>query len=220
MNSDIFPAFYLSAVTPLGFVSRLSSLCDRSRLEHVYLLKGGSRSLRSQFILDAAAHAENFSKEAALVPSALERDKFEAAFWDNTAVIDAAPPYCIEPLIPSAFEDVLWLGGCYKKELRHKLPEFIELKNCEDELTEQSRKLLFAADELLKDNGRAALCCTDTDKIELQAARTAKNISSPRKKVLYPVFRAQLSASANLIFLTIFRLFCFRISTEAAHSSI
>ena len=100
---------------------------------------------------------------------------------DKTAVIDSAPPYCIEPTLPCAFEEVVWLGSCYDDAVRSMRNELIRLQKSEEECMESARKFLFAADELNKYNGRAALCCADIAKIERQAERAAKKYLRPSK---------------------------------------
>ncbi len=179
MNSDILSRFYLSAVTPLGFVSRLCSLCDPEKFDRVILLKGGSPALRSGLLADAAEQAKQRGFAVSTVLSALEQGEPEAVFWNSTAVIDSATPYCIEPRLPSAFEDILWLGGCYDKALRQHRGEIAALDDSEAKAFESGRKLLFAADELLKDSSRAAACCIDTEKVRRQALRAAKKYLAP-----------------------------------------
>ena len=51
------PRFFLSAQTPLGFVSRLSLLADPDRFPRVWLLKGGTRAKRSALIVRLAETA-------------------------------------------------------------------------------------------------------------------------------------------------------------------
>lgn len=179
MGFDIISDLYLSAVTPLGFVSRSSCLCG-SLQRHVFLLKGGTASLRSRLIREAAdiALTQGFSVKRVL--SSLDDGLLEAAFWDGTAVIDSAPPYSIEPTIPSAMETVVWLD-CFDGGLCRSAKELVETEKLYSDAFEQSRRLLFAADELLKDNSRTALCCSDTEKITRQAVRTAKKQLRPSK---------------------------------------
>jgi len=180
MNPDILSNFYLSAVTPLGFSSRLAAICDPELFDRIILLKGGSPAMRSQLLSDAAEYAEKGGAAVKRILSAFNKDRSEAVFWNRTAVIDAAAPSPIEPGLPTAFEDIVWLGGCYDSlGLRQKREELIDLDNSESDALEQSRKLLFAADELQKHNSRAALRCADIGKIERQALRSAKKYIRP-----------------------------------------
>ncbi len=166
--------FYLSANTPLGFVSRLNLLCDADKFSRIILLKGGTRGKRAELISRAAKAAGAAGQCVHLAVSVDSENVSEAAFWGDTAIIDSAQPHAIEPHYPGAVEEILWLGGCFEAEkLRHKKAEIIALTSKEERLREQSRRYLCAADALYNDNYRIALEATDLDKIERQADRIA-----------------------------------------------
>ena len=87
------PRFFLSAQTPLGFVSRLSLLADPDRFPRVWLLKGGTRAKRSALIVRLAETAEDSGQQVCRVLDPLAPMLLEAAFWDGFSVIDAAGPH-------------------------------------------------------------------------------------------------------------------------------
>ena len=110
------PRFFLSAQTPLGFVSRLSLLADPDRFPRVWLLKGGTRAKRSALIVRLAETAEESGQQVCRVLDPLAPMLLEAAFWDGFSVIDAAGPHPIEPRYPGAVERVVWLGECWDEQ--------------------------------------------------------------------------------------------------------
>lgn len=167
--------FYLSANTPLGFVSRLNLLCDYKRFSRIFLLKGGTKKRRAALIGNLAKAAQESGKNVHVAVSADSINTPEAAYWDKRAIIDSAPPLTIEPHYPGAVEEVIWLGSCYDSEkLSANREKIIALTGQEESLREQARRYLCAADALWNDNYRIALEATDVDKIARQADRIAE----------------------------------------------
>lgn len=176
--------FYLSANTPLGFVSRLNSLCDAERFSRILLLKGGTRKKRAELISFAAKAAGAAGHCIHLAASVDSASAPEAAYWAGTAIIDSAQPHAIEPRYPGAVEEILWLGDCFDAEkLRQNSTGIMALTEKEERLREQSRRYLCAADALCNDNYRIALEATDLDKIERQADRIAARVFKGSKAV-------------------------------------
>ena len=161
------PRFFLSAQTPLGFVSRLSLLADPDRFPRVWLLKGGTRAKRSALIVRLAETAEESGKQVCRVLDPLAPMLLEAAFWDGFSVIDAAGPHPIEPRYPGAVERVVWLGDCWdEQELAALRRDLIAADKENTRLLEQARRYLGAADTLWGDRFRMANEATDRAKIE------------------------------------------------------
>lgn len=177
MQNSAVSRFYLSAYTPLGFVSRLGLLCDPSRFKQILLLKGGTGKERSRLIEAVAEKAEQKGYQVKRVASAVNKGGCEAAFWEDRAIIDSAVPYSIEPRFPSAFEEILWLGSCWKSaQIVLARKEIAELAAKETELTEQALRFLNAADALYADNSRMVKSAVDTQKTERQAQRIAQKL--------------------------------------------
>ena len=168
-------SIFLSAMTPLGFVSGLNRLCENMRFERILLLKGGGEKHRAELIAHAVKIAENGGKKVCRIASALCSDRLEAAFWENTAIINSAVPYCVEPRLPSVLEEVIWLGDFFDREqLFSKREQITALFDKSEQTLEGARRFLCAADELLNDNRRMAAQAVNFEKIKQQAARTAK----------------------------------------------
>lgn len=173
LPETLLKSYSLTALTPLGTVSRLKTLSDTEKFDKITLLKGGSRAARARAIKLAAAQAQN----STLIVNA-DSQIPEAAILGNREIIDAAEPHPIEPNFPSAFEEVVWLGECYDNALlRQNRAEIIALTCQIKERTEQARRFLAAADALINDNRRIAREAADEEKIIQQAQRIAKNFS-------------------------------------------
>lgn len=169
--------FYLSANTPLGFVSRLDLLCDADRFSRILLLKGGTRKRRAELISFAAKAAGAAGHCVHLAASVDSVSQPEAAYWDKAAIIDGARPHAMEPKYPGAVETLLCLDDCFDAtKLRKNRADIIALTEREGQLREQSRRYLCAADALCGDNYRIALEATDLEKIERQADRIATRV--------------------------------------------
>lgn len=176
--------FYLSANTPLGFVSRLNLLCDADRFSRILLLKGGTRKKRAELISLAAKTAGAAGHCVHLAASVDSPNVPEAAYWGDVAIIDSALPHAIEPHYPGAVEEIIWLGSCFDAEkLQQNKTDIIALTEKEERLREQSRRYLSAADALQNDNYRIALEATDLEKIERQADRIAAKAFKGNKAV-------------------------------------
>ena len=176
--------FYLSANTPLGFVSRLNLLCDADRFSRILLLKGGTRKRRAELISYAAKAAGAAGHCVHLAASVDSVNQPEAAYWANAAIIDSAQPHAIEPRYPGAVEELLCLDDCFNAQrLRQNKADVIALTDKEESLREQSRRYLCAADALCSDNYRIALEATDLEKIERQADRIAAKVFKGDKAI-------------------------------------
>ena len=176
--------FYLSANTPLGFVSRLNLLCDADRFSRILLLKGGTQKKRAELISYLAKAAGDRGERVHLAASVDSISRPEAAYWGKAAVIDSARPHAIEPKYPGAVETLLGLDDCFDAEkLRTVRADIIALTEKEERLREQSRRYLCAADALFNDNYRIALEATDLEKIARQADRIASKLFKGDKAV-------------------------------------
>lgn len=184
LPETLLKSYSLTALTPLGTVSRLNSLCDAEKFDKITLLKGGSRSIRARAIQFAAKQAKN----SVLITNA-DSQIPEAAILGKMAIIDAAEPHPIEPKFPSAFEEVIWLGDCCDSALlRQNRKQIIALTRQRDERQEQARRFLAAADALANDNRRMAREAVDEEKIVIQARRAAKKFSGSGFKETACVF--------------------------------
>lgn len=178
------PRFFLSAQTPLGFVSRLSLLTDPSRFSRVWLLKGGTRAKRSALIAALAESAEDSGETVCRVLDPLTPALLEAAFWDHTAILDAAPPHAIEARYPGVVERVIWIGDCWEeRSLAAMREELIAQTDENARLCEQARRYLGASEALWSDRFRMAVETTDLGKIERQADRiAAQEFTRPKEE--------------------------------------
>lgn len=177
MPANPLKSYSLTALTPLGEISRLENLCDSRKFDRVFLLKGGSRSARESVLkqLFETAAEKNF---APTVITNADTAAPEAVFWGKTAIISAAEPHPIEPKFPSAVENVIWLGDCFDSEnLRQNLGELKVLANLAGEREKQSLRLLSAAWALMGDSRRMANEAVNMEKILRQAQKAAQGFS-------------------------------------------
>lgn len=168
------PRFFLSSLTPLGFVSRLPLLTDPMQFSEVWLIKGGTRAKRSALIARIADAAEENGRRVSRVLDPLIPSLLEAALWDGVSVVDSAGPRPIEPQYPGVVERVVWIGDCWEEEtLAAMRDELIAVPQRRDRLLEQARRYFAACAALREDRFRMAGEAIDFDKIERQADRIA-----------------------------------------------
>ena len=169
-----FEYFYLSAVTPLGTVSRTGQLLLSDEFSKVVLLKGGTTMLHSELLKSAADEAAKRGLKVKIALSAADDSLIEAVFWNDTAVADGSFPFDIEPPFFGCKLRPMWLGDAVNWQKASEKREALEAAYSEcGRLFEAARKLLFAADCLLSDNRRTAFFTADRANAERQAAKTA-----------------------------------------------
>lgn len=179
MSGFFLPCIYLSADTPLGYVSRLKELCQKPGVKKAFLLKGGLKKQKSEIITDALRLTGAQAENACCVLRCEDPALLEGAVFSNFIIADADFPHPIEPLLPGVIEEIVWLGDCFDSTLlAGGKREIIEAGERRAALADTALRFLNAACQLLSDNRRVVRCCVDTDKVERQAERIASRMFS------------------------------------------
>lgn len=179
MSGFFLPSIYLSADSPLGYLSRLKELCQEEGVKRAFLLKGGMKNQKSEIIAGVIDAFDQNDGEVCRILRCENPSLLEGAIFPNAVIVDADAPHPIEPRLPGIVEEIVWLGDCFDNALlsnaKRKIADAAERETA---LADTALKFLNAACQLLSDNRRVVRCCSDTDKLDRQAERIAAQMFS------------------------------------------
>lgn len=173
LKSENIYRFFISAVTPNGFVSFMPELVDEKKHSQICLIKGGAGSGKSTLIKKAATLVD--SENAEFIYCSLDPESFDAAVFDEKlSIVDATPPHSVEPYLSGAVHKVLSLYDFFNnKKLSQNKAEIIRLYAVEKELSARKNALVRAAGMLLSSNESLASRCVNVEKLTNYITRLA-----------------------------------------------
>lgn len=117
--SDAKIRYFLGANTPMGFKSYFSYLTDSRQLDRLYILKGGPGTGKSSIMKKIAAAAEQRGLSCQYIHCSSDPDSLDGIYLKEirTAMLDGTAPHTLEPALPGAFEELVYLSDCWDKRL-------------------------------------------------------------------------------------------------------
>lgn len=177
--------YFLSANTPIGFISRFEQLYNAKDGSRAYILKGGPGTGKSYFINKIAAGVGALGISFELLHCTSDSNCLDGINIPalKVCVIDGTPPHSIEPKYPGVVETIINLGDCWdENKLFEQHDKIILFASRISAFYDRAYRFLAAASSLLNDTYRIALECVETTKIERYAQRIAKREITPRRK--------------------------------------
>lgn len=173
LKSENTYRFFISSVTPNGFVSYMPELVDEKKYSQIYLIKGGAGSGKSTLIKKTATLVPCESAEH--IYCSLDTSSLDAAVFDNKlSIVDATPPHSTEPCLSGAVHKVLSLYDFFSSaKLSQNKTEIMSLYAAEKQLSARKNALVRAAGMLLSSNESLASRCINVDKLTNYVTRLA-----------------------------------------------
>lgn len=170
--------YFLAANSAEGFFSAFPNSYSAHDGWRAFLIKGGPGTGKSSFMKYFTAKAMDKGYETLLCPCSSDPDSLDAVILPQKKIIimDATSPHTVEPLYPAACETVLDFSRFWNGEmLFQKSKEIIEITDQNKQLHKTASRYIKAAGQLLMDNYKTALACTDQDKTISYADRLCKH---------------------------------------------
>jgi hypothetical protein len=177
--------YFLSANTPIGFISRFEQLYNAKDGSRAYILKGGPGTGKSHFISKIAQAMQAMGMNFELFHCTSDSNCLDGISIPalKVCVIDGTPPHSIEPKYPGVVETIINLGDCWdENKLYEEHDKIILFASRINAFYDRAYRFLAAASSLLNDTFRLTLECVETIKIERYAQRLAKREITPRRK--------------------------------------
>ncbi|MDD2362315.1 MAG: hypothetical protein PHH84_05085 [Oscillospiraceae bacterium] len=189
--------FFIGVNSSGGFTGFTDDLYEIEEGWKAFLIKGGPGSGKSELLKRVYRHVTAYGQEAYAFICALNPNSFDGLVFPDikVCVLDANAPHVIEPKCWGAVEQIVNLSTCINPTfIRERRAEIIEANRTYNILDKRYRKFIGAAANLLGDSRRIAFECTDTTKIQRNAARIAAREFGPRSELQGKESRRFISA--------------------------
>jgi len=159
--------FFMSAATPKGFVSHLSSLANQLEYDNTLLLKGGAGSGKSTLIKRAVERFKD-DESCELIHCSADPSSLDGAVFKNNslALIDATAPHTVEPTLPGLNNKVVSLYDFFdNRVLKNYQNEIHRAYEGEETYKRRAQSFLRAAGMLISSNEKLAARCINKEKL-------------------------------------------------------
>jgi len=164
---DYNKKYFLAANSCEGFHSSFTDNYSAEDGWRAYLIKGGPGTGKSSFMKYIATSAQKRNIPFELCICSSDPNSLDGIILPSkkTIILDATPPHAIEPTFPAICEEIINLGSFWDSEkiTKHR-KEVIEVTRKNKLLHKKASSFLKAAGELILDNYKTALACTDKEK--------------------------------------------------------
>ena len=155
MNRDRFfyaDALFAASNSAEGFKSYYDKVFERSRLEHLYIIKGGPGTGKSSFMRDVGEYFEGLGREVAYYKCSSDPESLDGVIIDcGVALIDGTAPHSAEPEIAGARDDIIELGAFWDSSmLINRYDEIYALSRKKSEAYDRAYRYLSALGEILR----------------------------------------------------------------------
>lgn len=164
---DYSKKYFLAANSCEGFYSHFTDNYNANDGWRAYLIKGGPGTGKSSFMKYIAVTAQKQDIPFELFICSSDPNSLDGIILPTKKIIvlDATPPHAVEPAFPAVCEEIINLGAFWDSEkIRANGKEVIEVTLKNKLLHKKASAFLKAAGELILDNYKTALACTDKEK--------------------------------------------------------
>ncbi|MEF9983867.1 MAG: hypothetical protein RR806_01030 [Oscillospiraceae bacterium] len=185
LNSNITTDFFLTAITPNGFISKLNSVYDFDSSWKCYILKGVSGNGKSTILKNIAQKAKEKYQNVEKIHCPINAETLDAVIIQDLHIcfVDGTSPNILEPIYPQSNHIVIPFYDTINEDiLWDKRKEIISLVDKKKKLEENCQRFLSATGSLYKDTYYLALEATDIAKIYSLAKRISSKEFKPCKK--------------------------------------
>lgn len=158
--------YFLAANSCEGFVSKFAGCYNPNDDWRAYIIKGGPGTGKSSFMKYVGAKAEEKKINCIFCPCSSDPDSLDAVILPDkkTVILDGTAPHTLDPVYPGVCEEILNFGEFWEsKKLKNKT-EIIEITNQNKVLHATASRYLQAVGQLMIDNYKTALYCTQKSK--------------------------------------------------------
>lgn len=176
--------YFLAANSCEGFYS----VFDKSYLAdgewRAFIIKGGPGTGKSSFMKKIADSAEKVGLKTLRCPCSSDPDSLDAVILPQKKriIMDGTAPHTVEPSYPGVCEKILNFGEFWNDSyFQGNEKNVIAATLCNKALHRTAAQYIKAAGEIMLDNYKTALACTDKIKTEQFALRLCQRIIPENK---------------------------------------
>ena len=180
--------YFLGANSCEGFYSVFDKCYLPDGEWRVFIIKGGPGTGKSSFMKYFAAKAADKEIKTLLCPCSSDPDSLDAVILPGKKVVimDGTAPHTVDPSYPGACEKILnfsefWNDAAFDADKK----EIIETTLLNKALHKTASRYMQAAGQLITDNYKTALACTDREKTLNFAQRLCRKLI-PAKADAHP----------------------------------
>ncbi len=168
--------YFLAANSCEGFVSEFGRCYNPSDNWRAYIIKGGPGTGKSSFMRYIALKAEENNLNCIYCPCSSDPDSLDAVILSDkkTVILDGTAPHTLDPKYPAVCEEILNFGEFWDSEKLQGKTEIIEITNQNKALHATASRYLQAVGQLMLDNYKTALACTQKSKTQSFAENLCK----------------------------------------------
>lgn len=160
--------YFLGANSSEGFVSKFDNCYNAKDGWHAYIIKGGPGTGKSSFMKYVAAKATEQNVKCIYCPCSSDPDSLDAVIMPDKKIVilDGTAPHTLDPVYPAVCEEILNFGEFWDGDKLKTLPEIIEITDKNKALHATASRYLQAVGQLMLDNYKTALSCTQKEKVQ------------------------------------------------------
>ena len=178
--------YFLGANSCEGFYSVFDKCYLPDGEWRVFIIKGGPGTGKSSFMKYFAAKAADKGDKVLLCPCSSDPDSLDAVILPvkKLVIMDGTSPHTVDPAYPVACEKILNFGKFWNDSafIADK-KEIIETTLLNKALHKTASRYMQAAGQLITDNYKTALACTDKEKTLYFAQRLCRKLIPPKASV-------------------------------------
>lgn len=167
MNSSNVYHFFMSAITPKGFVSHLDDLSNREKFDSTLIIKGPAGSGKSTLI-KRAVEKLNEDGSCELIHCSQDAQSLDGAILNDRSVtlVDATSPHIVEPSLAGLSQKVVSLYDFFNSDtLKTYEKAIINAYEGEKSYGARAQSFIRAAGMLLSSNEKLSARCINRDKL-------------------------------------------------------
>lgn len=139
--------YFAGGNTSLGFYSYYSNILPQKEAEHIYILKSGPGTGKSEFIANIGRKLQNSGISAEYIHSPFDPESLDGLKIPelNTLLIDGTPPHTLDPQNPGAIDEIISLGDFLKESVFSHKTDILEINEQLERLYKRVYRYLSAA---------------------------------------------------------------------------
>lgn len=176
--------YFLAANSAEGFCSVFDKAYIADGEWRAFIIKGGPGTGKSSFMKYFAKKALDKKEKVVLCPCSSDPNSLDAVILPNKKIIimDGTAPHTVDPSFPGVCEKILNFGEYWdESKFSDKKALIIEATLLNKAYHKSAARYIKAAGQLLTDNYKTALACTDKEKTLKFTEKLCRKLIVPKK---------------------------------------
>jgi len=184
--------------TPRGFFSYYDYIIPKDATR-VFVIKGGPGVGKSTFMTSIARDMVELGYDVEIHHCSSDNNSIDGVVFPaiGIGIIDGTFPHVVDPKVPGAVDEIVWLGEFWDEEsVRSKKEEILQAQKASDSVFKRAYRFLKAAQIVYEDWESVYMEAMDFGKANMIAAQIIKENFGSIRVSPKPGFQRRLFASA------------------------